>query len=265
MEPLERPHATPEPRRPALLGDLFYLVAHDVQSGRARVDASVASLGLAAALLCELVVPQHVVVAGEVVAPVLWDAPPPGLGRTVWERMATAQDRTGRPGAVADWLRFLALDAVDDVRARLAAQGWLTQVRTRRWVGGPRVSFVAPRGTTAAAWPPIGLAKVLDRGVDAMALDEVVLAALVAVTGLVEAVPVLRLDCPGRDNARAAYERLRRVGEAQAGAALASGAQAGEAPVAPDGGWVAAPVMWQGAQVLQHAEAAVGVGILTRL
>ena len=254
VERLESQSAATGPLLPSLLGDLFYLVAHDVQSGRGRVAASVASLGLAGALLCELVLPQQVVVAGEAVAPVKWNPPPSGLGRTIWERMGAAQSRARRPVSVSDWVRFLALDALGDVRARLLNAGWLVESRTRRRVGGPRVSFVAPGGTTAAAWPPIGLAKALDRGVDALSLDEVVLGSLVAMSGLIEAVPVLRLDCPGRDNARAAYDRLRRVSQAQAGSA--------QTQATPDGGWVAAPVMWQVAQVLQHTETAIGVGIL---
>jgi len=257
VERLERQFAATGPRVPNRLGDLYYLVGHDVDSGRPRVDAASLRLGLSAAVLLELVAEQHVIVAGEVLVPIRWHEPSEALGRTVWERLAIAHTRREGPGNVADWIRFLALDAVEDVRARLLAAGWLVTSRTRRWIGGPRVSFVAAERTTAAAWPPIGLAKALDRGVDALSLDEVMLAALVAMTGLLDAVPVLRLDCPGRDNARAAYERLRRVGQAQVSASQASAGAA-----APDGGWVAAPVMWQVAQVLQHTETAIGVGIL---
>jgi len=257
MRRVESQFATVEPKVPHRLGDVFYLVGHDVDTGRPWVDAASLSLGLSAAVLLELVTAQHVVVAGELLFPIRWHAPSDVLGRTVWERLAIAHTRREGPGSVADWVRFLALDAVEDVRARLVAEGWLVQSQVRRLVGGPRVRYVGRPGTTAAAWPPIGLAKALDRGVDALSLDEVLLAALVEVTGLLDAVPVLRLDCPGRDNARAAYERLRRVGEAQAGAARASGDA-----VALAGGWVAAPVMWQVAQVLQHTETAVGVGIL---
>jgi len=259
MGRVESQFAAAGPQVPSRLGDVFYLVGHDVDTGRPRVDAASLSLGLSAAVLLELVAAQHVVVAGEVLFPIRWHEPSEALGRTVWERLAIAHTRREGPGSVADWIRFLALDAVEDVRTRLVTEGWLVASRVRRrLVGGSRVRYVGRPGTTAAAWPPIGLAKALDRGLDALTMNEALLAALASITGLVDAVPVLRWDCPGRDNARAAYERFRALGEEQVATPSAAGAAwAGDAQ--------AAPVMWQMAQVLQHTETAVGVGILAHL
>ena len=268
MERVERQHAGTGPRVPTRLGDVLYLVGHDVDSGRPRVDAAAMSLGLSAAVLLELVGTQHVVVAGETLFPIRWHPPSDPLGHTVWERLAIAHSRPEGPGSVADWVRFLALDAVEDVRTRLVAEGWLIPSRARRRLGGSRTAYVGRRGTTAAAWPPIGLAKALDRGLDALTPDEALLASLASITGLVDAVPVLRWDCAGRHHARAAYERLQRLGEENAPAwiaptRIADGTATGRPGRVNDrADGPAAPVLWQVAQVLRHTETAVGVGIL---
>src|SRR5512141_1490035 len=109
------------------LANDFYLVAHDDRSGRCRIPARAAALGLAAGLLAELVLGEHVrVVAGRVV--------PGGAARPPQDR--GLRDLAGQvvatcPADVGWWLGRTAPAAVELIRYRLVLDGLVTRASTR--------------------------------------------------------------------------------------------------------------------------------------
>jgi hypothetical protein len=163
------------------LTDDLYLICFAEQTGRAVVTDAVAGLGLAGGLLAELVLGGHLLVRDGLLFPATGVAPPSDL--PLWEVLhAVAGQR--RPQPVETWLRFLATDAVTDVRHRMCAAGLLTRVRTRR-LGVTAKDRYLPTDSNTAAWPAIRLANHLCSG-DSLPLQEAVLAGLVHATGLLK-------------------------------------------------------------------------------
>lgn len=118
--------------RPGLGGtgrvaDELYLIGHHEVTGRVHLSPRAAGLGLAGALLAELVLAGAITVdAGTVM--------PAGPGQADDELTAAvaaqiAGETPHRP--VADWLAFLARTAPGDVAARLASAGYLAPARRR--------------------------------------------------------------------------------------------------------------------------------------
>jgi Golgi phosphoprotein 3 (GPP34) len=208
------------------LADDFYLIAHDERSGRLLAAERSAGLGMAAGLLAELVLSDHLRVRGGGLFPGLARYPPAdGLLRGVLALVETpGQDRDA-----GTWLRFLARDAAADLRYRLVLDGIVTTVRVRNLVGRRHDRYV-PVNPNTAAWPAIRLAKHLAGGLE-MTMADMVLTSLVQVTGLLGLVLWLKPDhAPG-------WERADRV--------------RGELP----------PGL---AELVAYVEAAVGDGVLTR-
>jgi hypothetical protein len=158
-----------------LLADDLFLAAHDDVSGRPRLPGRAAGLGLAAALLGELIMFRklslqrgHVVVVDR--GPV-----PDALAHLVFEEVR----RESEPSPVWDWLSYLARDAYDRVGQRMMREGLLTTGSRGLLRGGG----YQPVDLNAAAWPLVRLAQKLSRR-EAMVLPDVVLAGLVRATGL---------------------------------------------------------------------------------
>ena len=115
------------------LGDDLYLMAHHDVTGRPYLQPRATGLGLAGALLAELVLagqlrfrPQGIVVTGGAL-PAEWLA-----GRVLSQ---VAGERVQY--ATGEWLAFLARTAARDVAARLEHGGYLARVPSRRpWRGG---------------------------------------------------------------------------------------------------------------------------------
>ena len=117
-----------------LVADDLFLMAHDEVSGRPHLSARPAGLGLAGALLAELVLAGHAgLVHGGVVAAGR-AAPDDALERAVLDVLA-AQDRCY---GAREWLAFLARTSAGDVAARLARSGYLRETTRRRGPGGRR-------------------------------------------------------------------------------------------------------------------------------
>jgi Golgi phosphoprotein 3 (GPP34) len=208
------------------LADDFYLIAHHERSGRLLVAERSAGLGMAAGLLAELVLSDHLRVhEGGLFPGGAMFAPTDALLREVLALVGTpGQDRD-----VAGWLRFLAADAGLDVRYRLVLDKILTRV-TARTVVGRRQARYLPSDPNTAAWPAIRLAKHLSGDLE-MTLADLTLTGLVQVTGLLRLVLWLKPDhTPGWARA----DRIR-------------------AELPPDL-----------AELVAHTEAAVGDGVLTR-
>ncbi len=112
-----------------VLANEVYLIAHDDASGRQRVSDRVLALGLAAALLAELLIPRAIIVVGQdfiQVNQATADRVRDALGGTLISRMLSQR----RAHPVRDWLSVLAHTAITDVRGRLERDGTLHRVKT---------------------------------------------------------------------------------------------------------------------------------------
>lgn len=189
-----RPRLQPQPARrpvtasdspPGRLADDYYLIAHDDRTGRARSADPVVGIGLAAAMLGELMLSGHLAVADDVLGIThlaLHYAPSDALANEILRLL------TGRPQDrdLGTWIAFLAAEAASDVAGRLVADGQLTR-RTRRSLGGfgPARVECLPVDLSAAAWPTIRLGGLLASGGEVL-LSDVVLTGLVEATGLLK-------------------------------------------------------------------------------
>jgi Golgi phosphoprotein 3 (GPP34) len=154
------------------LADDLYLMAHHERTGRPLLAARAAGLGLAGALLGELILAGAIsVTAGQVM--VTGPAPGEELAAAVLGLVAGEQ----QPRPAGEWLAFLARTAPAAVAGRLEQAGYLTARRSwrgPRWVPVDADCAFAPVTRVNAALSP-------SRPGDAQA---VALAALAAACGL---------------------------------------------------------------------------------
>lgn len=164
------------------VADEIYLLCHDDRTGNATVAPRVMGAGLAAGLVGELLLSGNLRLHGGGLYPAAEAvAPEDRLAREVLEVVGDGRhDRQ-----LAGWLRFLAVEAVMDVRRRLITDGVLVRVRSRRLLG-VRWSY-PPAQSNAAAWPGIRLARILTEG-EPLPVSDQVLAGLVDAMGLLERV-----------------------------------------------------------------------------
>ena len=114
------------------LADDLYLMAHNDRNGRPHLQPRAVGLGLAGALLAELMLAGKIRIWQDRI--VVADSAPPeeGLARDVLGLVLGEHE--SRP--LEDWLVFLARTAASDVARRLERSGYLTQVAGRRpWRG----------------------------------------------------------------------------------------------------------------------------------
>ncbi|GIE91900.1 GOLPH3/VPS74 family protein [Actinoplanes regularis] len=167
------------PQRPTwpLVADDFFRLAHRDHDGRPLLDEHVTGLGLAAALLAELVLARRLALPGGQV--IIVDATPPidALAHTVLDRLAAEQAAL----PVRTWLAYLARTAQRDIADRLTRAGHLRQT-TGRGLFGRRVRYV-PTDMNTAAWPWARLSSRLQKGQPLDGFDTV-LGGLVLATDL---------------------------------------------------------------------------------
>lgn len=160
-----------------LLADEFFLIAHDDTTGKPRLNPSAAGIGLAAALLGELLLFGRVVLEGGVLTIVDRRPPPDALAHTVLDQLA------GEPQhqQVRLWIDFLSHTAAESVGERLARAGAVRRHESRRML---RTTVVyLPVDINAAAWPATRLRALVDRTGSAN-LPDLTLLGLVGVTNL---------------------------------------------------------------------------------
>ncbi len=121
-----------------LVADDLYLMAHHETSGRPFLQPRPLGIGLAGALLAELMLGGSIFTGddGAVAAGRTW--PGDDLARQVRDQVAAESGQHPVP----EWLLFLGQSAAPDVAARLERAGYLTQA-------GGRVPWRAPR------WVPV--------------------------------------------------------------------------------------------------------------
>lgn len=158
------------------LADDLWLLAHHEVTGKPQLQPRAAGLGLAGALLAELMLSGTIGLwRGAVVAA---DRGTPGddLACSVLGLIASEREHL----AAQQWLLFLARTAAGDVAGRLAQAGYLTRVCTRRFGRGERW---VPVNADCAFAPLVRVKSVLDPAQPAAA-QNAVLAGLAVACGL---------------------------------------------------------------------------------
>lgn len=160
-----------------LLADDFFCIAHDDRTGRSRLNPRVLGLGLAGALLGELVLFRRIVISEGVIVLARREPPPDPLAHATLAQLIASPQHND----LQTWLAVLAETATDAVGKRLVQAG-VVQPGERHWLWRAQVSY-PPVDVNAVAWRPIRLAGLLTSAEEVKAPD-VVLAQLVAATGL---------------------------------------------------------------------------------
>lgn len=159
------------------LADEFFLLALDDRTGRSLLSPRVLGLGLAGALLVELIIERKITVQRDRI--VVLDRQPSAdpLGQRILAHLAGELSEH----EVRTWLVYLARDAREQVATRLRRAGHIRQEQVRRlW----RSEVVyPPTDLNAAALPRARLVHSLTRRLP-MPWAEVALAGLAVATGL---------------------------------------------------------------------------------
>jgi Golgi phosphoprotein 3 (GPP34) len=119
-----------------LVADDLYLMAHHEMSGRALLQPRPLGLGLAGALLAEVMLDGGLTVRHDGLALPRNIRPADDLALRTWEQIASESGLL----PLRDWLLFLARTTAADVALRLERAGYLTRVRSlapwrpARWV-----------------------------------------------------------------------------------------------------------------------------------
>jgi len=138
------------------LADDLWLMAHNEMSGRPHLAPRAAGLGLAGALLAELVLAGSIGIWPAGIAAAGRPAPADGLANAVLGLVLSEREQH----AVRDWLLFLGRTAEGDVARRLGEAGYLDRVSSRRpwrgqrWVPVDATCAFAPVGRVLAVLDP---------------------------------------------------------------------------------------------------------------
>ncbi|MEU8818382.1 GPP34 family phosphoprotein [Actinoplanes sp. NPDC048796] len=173
------------------LADDLFLTAHDSVKGKCLLSPATLGLGMAAALIGELVLWRRLdLVDGKI--QIIDDRP---TGDPAATAVLDQLLREGHHRAIRDWISFLATGiAVDLVERRLSRAG-LVQRQEKRGLFGAKVSFV-PSDSMIAGWPATRIRTFIGRG-EMLDVPDLVLAGLILATGLDQHVFVT-LDTRGR-------------------------------------------------------------------
>ncbi|MBN1174211.1 MAG: GPP34 family phosphoprotein [Micromonosporaceae bacterium] len=162
---------------PALADEFFRLAHHDT-TGKPLLHPRATDLGLAAALLGELLAEQKIIVQNGQLFP--WQRTPPSdaLAHATLDQLLAQPQHT----EVRVWLGFLSASAYTSVADRLWRAGHVRPVTGRRLLRQSTVTYV-PTDLLTAAGPWIHLTSILRRG-ESVNWSEGFLLCLTAATGL---------------------------------------------------------------------------------
>ena len=173
------------------LADDLFLTAHDSVKGKCLLSPATLGLGVAAALIGELVLWRRLDVVDGKIA-IIDDRP---TGDPAATAVLDQLLREGHHRAVRDWIAFLATGvAIDLVERRLSRAG-LVQRQEKRGLFGTKVSFT-PSDSMIAGWPATRIRTFVGRG-EMLDIPDLVLAGLILATGLDQHV-LVTLDARGR-------------------------------------------------------------------
>nr|BFE64524.1 hypothetical protein GCM10020063_090500 [Dactylosporangium thailandense] len=160
-----------------LLADDFFLIAHDDRDGKPRLSARAVELGLAGAMLGELVLEQRITVEGPRLRVLSSEPPADPLAHTNLATMvAEVQHRE-----VRTWLQFFGFSAVEEVGTRLARVGLVEKTLVRRLLRSE--TRWLPTDINLPAGRVVRLRRLLT-GFEPMRVADTTLAGLAEATGL---------------------------------------------------------------------------------
>jgi hypothetical protein len=139
------------------IADDLYLLAHDDVTGKPYIQPRPLGLGLAGALLAELVLDEAIGVGDDQIT-LAGGRRPPGDVLAAHVLRSVAGEQEIHP--VRDWLAYLARTAPSEVASRLEAAGYLAEAkrwlpwRSGRWVPVDRDSAFSPVLRIRAALDP---------------------------------------------------------------------------------------------------------------
>ena len=206
------------------LADDLFLAAHDTVKGKSLLSPATLGLGLAAALIGELMLWRRLDLKNGQLT-IVDDRPTTDPATTAVLDQLLKEEGHRR---VRDWIAFLSTGVAGDLIARRLARAGLVQRQEKRGLMGTKVSFV-PVDTSAAGWPGSRVRTVNGRG-EVLDIPDLVLAGLMLATGLDQHV-LVTLDSRERGHL---FDQLRRR----------------------------LPAMLQ--ELVGHAEAAVGDAVMAR-
>ncbi|MBU2669320.1 GPP34 family phosphoprotein [Actinoplanes bogorensis] len=173
------------------LADDLFLTAHDSVKGKCLLSPATLGLGMAAALLGELVLWRRLdVVDGKL--QIIDDRP---TGDPAANAVLDQLLREGHHRAVRDWISFLATGVATDLVERRLARAALVQRQEKRGLFGSKVAFV-PTDSMIAGWPATRIRTFVGRG-ELLDIPDLVLTGLILATGLDQHV-FLTLDARDR-------------------------------------------------------------------
>ncbi|MDY7083725.1 MAG: GPP34 family phosphoprotein [Actinomycetota bacterium] len=160
------------------LADDLFLTAHDTVKGKCLLSPATLGLGMAAALIGELVLWRRLdVVDGKL--QIIDDRP---TGDPAANAVLDQLLREGHHRLVRDWISFLATGVATDLVERRLARAALVQRQEKRGLFGSKVSFV-PTDSMIAGWPATRIRTFVGRG-ELLDIPDLVLTGLILATGL---------------------------------------------------------------------------------
>jgi Golgi phosphoprotein 3 GPP34 len=165
---------------PVSIADDLFLVALDERTGRIRLHPRALGLGLAAALLAELALLDHVTYApsGQIKVSSGMATPAAVHHARMCDQLAAEPDHP-----VPTWLSYFAQTAPDVVAARLVARGFLRK-EASRGILRSKEAYLATDGS-ALAWRTLRMANIIGKR-DVRNWEDGVLVTLLDATGLVD-------------------------------------------------------------------------------
>ncbi|MDG4829996.1 GPP34 family phosphoprotein [Solwaraspora sp. WMMD1047] len=160
------------------LADQFYLIGHHETTGRGRLATRCLGLGLASALLGELLYAGNVWLQDGKLRLVGRTVPQDALAHAVFDQLAAQPGHSD----VRTWVQFFSGSASGLVAERLWRAGYLRPESSRRFFGGKSVVYV-PADSNRAAVPSALLSMKLRRR-HPLYPDESFLVGLCMATGL---------------------------------------------------------------------------------
>jgi Golgi phosphoprotein 3 GPP34 len=160
------------------LADDLFLTAHDTVKGKCLLSPATLGLGLAGALLAELVLWRRIdVLDGKIT--IIDDRQ---TGDPATSAVLDQLLREGHHRVVRDWISFLATGIATDLVERRLARSGLVQRQEKRGLLGTKVSFV-PTDSMTAGWPATRIRTYVTRG-ELLDVADLALAGLILATGL---------------------------------------------------------------------------------
>ena len=206
------------------LADDLFLSAHDSVKGKSILSPATLGLGLAAALIGELILWRRADLKDGLIT-IVDDRPTtdPASTAVLEQLIKEAQHRQ-----IREWIAFLSTGVATDLVARRLARSGLVHRQEKRGLLSTKVTYV-PVDTSTAGWPGSRIRTLVGRG-ELLDIPDLVFSGLVLATGLDQQI-FFTLDARERGHL---FDQLRRR----------------------------LPAMLQ--ELVAHAEAAVGDAVMAR-